>query len=147
MGCMDRGEGQRPGKGGGGCILGRGRGGGEEVGAYPSDQGVGSLGAIGGHDGAEVLVHQGPYEHYAIPVAQGHCYQQLQTHLQPGLHCEYDGIMSIVVIMEFPLPQSCVHYSSMYGRGHMYTVIVSVSMPGTCLAVMCSTRFCCCEDT
>ena len=50
-------------------VIGGG-GGGE---AYPSDQGVGSLGAIGGHDGAEVLMHQGPYEHYAIPVAQGHC--------------------------------------------------------------------------
>lgn len=66
-------------------------GGGE---AYPSDQGVGSLGAIGGHDGAEVLMHQGPYEHYAIPVAQGHCYQQLQTHLQQN------HIMQVTAMIE-----------------------------------------------
>lgn len=51
---------------------------------YPGNQGVSSLGSVGGHDGSEVLMHQGPYEHYAVPVAQGHRYEQLQAHLQPG---------------------------------------------------------------
>ncbi len=49
---------------------------------YPGHKGVGSLGPIGGHDGIQVLMQQGPYEYYAVPIAQCHRYEQLQAHLQ-----------------------------------------------------------------
>ena len=77
-------------------ILGKGKGGGG--GAYPRNQGVGSLGTIGGHDGTEVLMYQGPYQYYAIPVAQGHCYQQLQTHLQQQVHHDSSGKEAIFLV-------------------------------------------------
>jgi len=35
---------------------------------YPGHKGVGSLGSIGSHDGIQVLMQQGPYEHYAVPI-------------------------------------------------------------------------------
>lgn len=49
-------------------------------------------------------MHQGPYEHYAVPIAQGHCYQQLQAYLQLGVRNKLssgsiDFLWMMVIIM------------------------------------------------
>ena len=61
--------------------------------AYPSNKRVGSLCTIGSHNGIQILMHQGPYEHYAVPVAQRHCDKQLQANLQ-AMQCTVSSPVS-----------------------------------------------------
>lgn len=49
--------------------------------AYPGGERVCSLEAVGGHDGVQELMNEGPDEYNAIPISQRQPHQKLQAHL------------------------------------------------------------------